>query len=123
MLVANGASFRSSISSSSSFSSSGGPSDPLHSPPGAHFQVVNHGIPLAVQQRMEEQMRAFFRLPLETKYLVKRTGTNSRGYADDELTKQRRDWKEMVDRPNSPRLPYKTFSAALPVIPAISVLE
>ena len=31
------------------------------------------------------------------KYKIKRTAGNSRGYFDDELTKQTRDWKEAID--------------------------
>ena len=42
-------------------------------------------------------MEAFFGLPLENKLKVKRTQTNSRGFADDELTKQKQDWKQLFD--------------------------
>ena len=51
-----------------------------------------------LDSRAEQQMQEFFRLPLERKLQVKRTSTNSRGFADDELTKQKRDWKEIVIR-------------------------
>ena len=61
------------------------------------FAVVNHGVADGVVADFKKEMRNFFYLPLEEKLKVKRTATNSRGFADDELTKQRRDWKELFD--------------------------
>ena len=40
---------------------------------------------------------AFFALPKEHKTRVKRQADNSRGWFDDELTKQKLDWKECFD--------------------------
>eukprot|EP00591_Stephanopyxis_turris_P012681 CAMPEP_0195511442 /NCGR_PEP_ID=MMETSP0794_2-20130614/3755_1 /TAXON_ID=515487 /ORGANISM="Stephanopyxis turris, Strain CCMP 815" /LENGTH=360 /DNA_ID=CAMNT_0040639035 /DNA_START=277 /DNA_END=1359 /DNA_ORIENTATION=- len=42
-------------------------------------------------------MKDFFALPQTTKNALRRNGCNARGYFDDELTKQRRDWKEAYD--------------------------
>ena len=39
----------------------------------------------------------FFSLPMEAKMSLKRSETNPFGYNDAELTKQRRDWKEILD--------------------------
>uniref|UniRef100_A0A7S2G393 Fe2OG dioxygenase domain-containing protein n=1 Tax=Octactis speculum TaxID=3111310 RepID=A0A7S2G393_9STRA len=61
------------------------------------FHVINHGISAQLDADFETQMKAFFQLSLEEKLKVKRTNDNSRGFADDELTKQRRDWKELFD--------------------------
>ena len=36
---------------------------------------------------------------------LRRTADNSRGWYDDELTKQRRDWKEGLDFGTTPRWP------------------
>lgn len=43
------------------------------------------------------QIREFFSLPVAEKAAVKRTADNSRGWFNDELTKQTRDWKECID--------------------------
>lgn len=61
------------------------------------FQVVNHGLDSGLRARFEEQMRQFFLLPTEVKRAIKRDGSNARGWYDDELTKQRRDWKQGLD--------------------------
>eukprot|EP00897_Mesotaenium_endlicherianum_P009223 jgi/Mesen1/8329/ME000046S07718 len=61
------------------------------------FQVINHGIDERVVDSMLEQQRFFFELPLSVKQCVYRSTTNARGYFNDELTKQTRDWKEAYD--------------------------
>ena len=61
------------------------------------FQVVNHSIDLILLNETRKVMAAFFDLEQSEKYKVKRTQNNSRGFADDELTKQKRDWKEIFD--------------------------
>jgi hypothetical protein len=45
-------------------------------------------LPKETQDAFIEAMRRFFHMPLEQKLLLKRTETNSRGFAHDELTKQ-----------------------------------
>ena len=67
------------------------------------FHVVNHGVPRHVIDAFEAATRAFFALPTDVKRRVKRTATNSRGFADDEFTKRTRDYKEMYDFGHKPR--------------------
>mmetsp|Transcript_11911 Transcript_11911/g.21216 ORF Transcript_11911/g.21216 Transcript_11911/m.21216 type:complete len:380 (+) Transcript_11911:87-1226(+) len=67
------------------------------------FQISNHQVPQGVIDNMYDQMRSFFYLPLEEKYTIKRTADNSRGFYDDELTKQTRDWKQGLDLGNPAR--------------------
>ena len=67
------------------------------------FHVINHGVPRHVIDAFEAATRAFFALPTEVKRRVKRTATNSRGFADDEFTKRTRDYKEMYDFGHKPR--------------------
>lgn len=61
------------------------------------FQVVNHGISPELQQNLTQQMALFFHSPQDVKYSIKRTENNSRGFADDELTKRLKDAKEILD--------------------------
>ena len=67
------------------------------------FHVINHGVPRDVIDAFEAATRAFFALPTDVKRRVKRTATNSRGFADDEFTKRTRDYKEMYDFGHKPR--------------------
>ena len=69
------------------------------------FQVVNHGLDAELRSRAEDQQRAFFALPRDAKEALRRTAGNSRGWYDDELTKQRRDWKEGLDFGSTPHWP------------------
>lgn len=66
------------------------------------FQVVNHGVDPSLRARAESQQRAFWALPVDVKRAMKRSAGNSRGWYDDELTKQRHDWKEGLDFGNTP---------------------
>eukprot|EP00249_Psilotum_nudum_P015325 c25264_g1_i2 orf=301-1410(-) len=61
------------------------------------FQVINHGVPIGLLEKVRKEARAFFALPLEEKWKVKRTFDNPLGYYDTELTKNVRDWKEVFD--------------------------
>lgn len=61
------------------------------------FQVTSHGIPRLLLERFREQCSLFFDLQRSLKSLLKRNATNARGFFDDELTQQRRDWKECLD--------------------------
>jgi isopenicillin N synthase-like dioxygenase len=60
------------------------------------FHISNHSLHDSSTALME-QMEIFFDHPKDVKYSVKRNATNSRGYADDELTQQKRDMKEVFD--------------------------
>ncbi len=61
------------------------------------FQVMNHGVSIEVMERFRIAMSNFFSLPKDVKLQLKRDERNARGYFDDELTKQRPDWKECLD--------------------------
>ena len=61
------------------------------------FQCTHHGIPDHIIDAFDHECKSFFELPLSVKQPIKRTQDNSRGWFDDELTKQRRDWKECID--------------------------
>ena len=61
------------------------------------FQVVNHGVPDELIGRVWTQTRAFFALPRHSKLAILRSRDNPRGYYDRELTKNRRDLKEVFD--------------------------
>jgi len=61
------------------------------------FQVVNHGVDRQLCAEFQQQMRAFFALPRSHKEPLRRSASNAMGWYDDELTKQRRDWKEGLD--------------------------
>ena len=61
------------------------------------FQVINHGVPSDLVDQFKSESQHFFDLPRHVKLSLKRDAKNARGYFDDELTKQRRDWKEAID--------------------------
>ena len=61
------------------------------------FQCVNAPIDPKLQAKFYEQKERFFQLPKHVKGKIRRTEENSKGWYDDELTKQRRDWKEGFD--------------------------
>lgn len=61
------------------------------------FQVINHGVPSQVRQRIETASKEFFALPKEEKKKASRDEANIFGYSDLEITKSVRDWKEIFD--------------------------
>jgi isopenicillin N synthase-like dioxygenase len=61
------------------------------------FQVVNHGIPQQHLDNVWAATRSFFAQDAATKRQLNRTKENSRGYYDRELTKNKRDLKEVLD--------------------------
>lgn len=61
------------------------------------FQVINHGVPSRVRDRIESASKEFFALPKEEKRKSSRDETNLFGYSDLEITKSVRDWKEIFD--------------------------
>ncbi len=61
------------------------------------FQIVNHGIPEALIDKVWRQTAAFFDLPMAEKRQLLRSKDNPRGYYDRELTKNARDLKEVFD--------------------------
>lgn len=61
------------------------------------FQVINHGVTQEQIEAFEAAMMGFFAQDRSVKEKVRRTEHNSKGWYDDELTKQRVDWKEGFD--------------------------
>lgn len=61
------------------------------------FYVVGHNILPEVVQEFKTQSFDFFRKPKEFKRTILRKPDNLRGYFDQELTKQKLDWKEVFD--------------------------
>jgi isopenicillin N synthase-like dioxygenase len=61
------------------------------------FQVINHGIDQEIDEFRECCRQYFTELPSDIKERHRRSGTNARGYFDNEFTKQRRDWKQALD--------------------------
>lgn len=66
------------------------------------FQIVNHGLAEDLIERAWDRTEAFFAQPMEAKRLIARTKENSRGYYDRELTKNKRDLKEVLDLAHVP---------------------
>lgn len=67
------------------------------------FQIVNHGVPEELLDRVHSAARDFFELSKEEKRRVRRGKENPFGYYDTEHTKNVRDWKEVFDfSPNDP---------------------
>ncbi|ONK76008.1 uncharacterized protein A4U43_C03F22870 [Asparagus officinalis] len=61
------------------------------------FQVINHGVPFELLERVQSLAKEFFALPMEEKKRVGRDDENPLGYYDTEHTKNVRDWKEVFD--------------------------
>jgi isopenicillin N synthase-like dioxygenase len=61
------------------------------------FQVTGHGIEPALLRKIFDVSREFFSQPAEEKRRIQRDADNYWGYYDKELTKNRRDWKEIYD--------------------------
>ncbi len=61
------------------------------------FQITGHGVSHRLIGQVSGEAHAFFALPPETKRAVARTRETTRGYYDRELTKNRRDLKEVFD--------------------------
>lgn len=61
------------------------------------FQIVGHGVPNVELAELDAAMKGFFARPHEEKNALHRTRDNAWGYYDEELTKNRPDWKEVFD--------------------------
>ncbi|KAD2393103.1 hypothetical protein R6Q59_012809 [Mikania micrantha] len=61
------------------------------------FQVINHGVPIEIREKVQSVAKRFFDQSLEEKKKVKRDEANPLGYYDTEHTKNVRDWKEVFD--------------------------
>ncbi|MDJ0789461.1 MAG: 2OG-Fe(II) oxygenase family protein [Myxococcota bacterium] len=61
------------------------------------FHIVGHGLAENDLARFEAAMHALFALPAHVKQQMRRSRDNAWGYYDEELTKNRPDWKEIFD--------------------------
>ena len=61
------------------------------------FQVINHGVPLELREKILLASRKFFAQSKEEKLKVWKNESNRLGYYDTEHTKNVRDWKEVFD--------------------------
>ena len=61
------------------------------------FGLQGHGIDKNLWQAAFDQSRRFFEQPLDAKNVIRRAADNAWGFYDAELTKNRRDWKEILD--------------------------
>ena len=61
------------------------------------FVLLGHDIDAQLQQEALTQCQAFFTQPLAAKNRIRRSASNAWGFFDAELTKNRRDWKEIID--------------------------
>jgi isopenicillin N synthase-like dioxygenase len=61
------------------------------------FQLIGHGLDRALIDRLRAVAREFFAQPSEVKQSIQRDADNPWGYFDRELTKNRRDCKEIYD--------------------------
>src|SRR5215471_13615161 len=61
------------------------------------FHIVGHGLDAAMVERTLAEARAFFAAPAEAKRALARNRDNPWGYNDRELTKQKRDKKQIFD--------------------------
>ena len=66
------------------------------------FHVTDHGVSPELERQLSKEMTLFFQASLAEKLTIKRSVNNSRGFADDELTKQRRDAKQILDIGHTP---------------------
>ena len=65
------------------------------------FYIKNHGLE-TISKNFELEMRKFFQSSKAVKNSIRRRADNSRGFADDELTKQKADAKEIFDVGHKP---------------------
>lgn len=61
------------------------------------FQITGHGVEQRLLDAVLEQMHIFFGQSQSEKQRIERTETNVWGFYDRELTKNVRDWKEILD--------------------------
>lgn len=76
------------------------------------FHAVNHGISFTLQETLLQEMQNFFmNTSLAQKETLSRNESNSRGYTNKELTKQKVDLKEILDiGPFSETIPSHVFT-------------
>jgi isopenicillin N synthase-like dioxygenase len=81
------------------------------------FYLVGHSIDDQRNAAVLQAAREFFEQPQDTKNQIRRSATNSWGFYDAELTKNRRDWKEILDI--GPAVATGPLAGSFPQWPAI----
>jgi isopenicillin N synthase-like dioxygenase len=81
------------------------------------FYLVGHDIDAGQRDAILAVTRAFFTQPTSVKNRIRRTDINCWGFYDAELTKNRRDWKEILDI--GPAAASGPLAGAFPQWPAI----
>jgi isopenicillin N synthase-like dioxygenase len=66
------------------------------------FYVVNHGISDSLLNRIQMTQNTFFKSSYDVKRSIRRVANNSRGFSDNEFTKQIQDAKEIFDVGHKP---------------------
>ena len=61
------------------------------------FQITGHGIGADLFEKVVSESEKFFALDSDLKNKIKRSEANSKGFFDDELTKQKLDWKQCFE--------------------------
>jgi isopenicillin N synthase-like dioxygenase len=61
------------------------------------FQIEGHGIDPRLIAALRRQMRVFFAQPMPAKLAIARTAENPWGFLEGELTRHKRDWKQIFD--------------------------
>ena len=82
------------------------------------FHLVGHDIDAGQRDEILAATRAFFTQPTSVKNQIRRSDTNSWGFYDAELTKNRRDWKEILD--NGPAADSGPLAGSYPQWPDIA---
>jgi isopenicillin N synthase-like dioxygenase len=76
------------------------------------FQLRNHNLADELCRSMLSEMERFFALPHPEKQAIERTAENPWGFYDRELTKNVRDWKQILDV--GPTAAHGPFAGAAP---------
>jgi len=82
------------------------------------FVLHGHDIDAKLQREVMAQCRTFFHQPLAEKNQIRRSATNAWGFYDAELTKNRRDWKEIIDI--GPPVAHGPLQGSTPQWPALT---
>lgn len=82
------------------------------------FKLADHGISDETSAAFLSSVKEFFGLPDAEKQQLRRSAENPWGYYDSELTKNRRDWKEIfdlgIDQDDASHTSYTPWPEALP---------
>ena len=82
------------------------------------FALAGHGVDDKLITEVLSQAQAFFTQPTATKNQIRRSANNAWGFNDAELTKNRKDWKEIIDI--GPPVHAGPLAGAIPQWPQLS---